>query len=310
MDAFAAVLRSLRLQSAIISRASLGGRWGVGTLGIPGAMIFHGVLAGRCLVSRDAEPDAMRELRPGDIVVMTRGDSHRLVSERGAPIVPITSLPMHTAHGVPFLEWGSGDARTRILCGTFALDHPAASTVVDLLPPILLAAADTAARRKWIDATLALLEEELAREGATANVTSLADSILVHVLTTSASAREAPQPGLIAAVSDEQLAPALAYIHAQPSRAGNVAKIAARVGMSRTRFFERFTELVGEPPARYITRWRVHAAADLLRRKTLSTQEVAEKVGYSSEDALTRVFRRYLGVSPSAYRRDRAAAGA
>jgi AraC-like DNA-binding protein len=306
MDALAAVLRSLRLKSAIISRANLGGRWGIGTLGIPGAMIFHGVLEGRCHVARDVEPDATHELRTGDIVVLTRGDPHRLVSERGASVVPITSLPMHTPHGVPYLEWGSGADRTRVLCGTFALDHPAASTVIDLLPSVLVAESDSAARRKWIDATLALLEEEIARRGATANVASLADSIFVHVLT-SAATKEATASGLIAAVADEQLAPALAYIHAQPSRAGNVAKIAARVGMSRTRFFERFTELVGEPPARYITRWRVHAAADLLRRKSLSTQEVAEKVGYASEDALTRAFRRTLGVSPSAYRRGHAA---
>src|SRR5215813_10383744 len=105
MDAIATVLRSLRFRSAIISRASLAGRWGVGTLGIPGAMIFHGVLTGRCFVARDAEPRAARELCAGDIVVLTRGDPHHLVSERGVPVVPVTSLPMHAANGVPYLEW-------------------------------------------------------------------------------------------------------------------------------------------------------------------------------------------------------------
>jgi hypothetical protein len=72
-------------------------------------------------------------------------------------------------------------------------------------------------------------------------------------------------------------------------------QLGARVGLSRTRFFERFTELVGEPPARYVARWRVHAATDLMRRQGLSTAQVAERVGYASEDAFTRVFKRHLG---------------
>jgi transcriptional regulator GlxA family with amidase domain len=128
------------------------------------------------------------------------------------------------------------------------------------------------------------------------------------VLSEVAAAANAPASGLLAAARDEQIGRALALVHADPSQDWSAAELASKVGMSRTRFFDRFSELVGEPPARYVARWRVHAAADLLRHGSLSMMEVAEKVGYSSEDALARAFKRHVGVGPGEYRRTALAA--
>jgi AraC-like DNA-binding protein len=310
MDALSAILRSLRLKSAMLSRAHLSGRWGVHTTGIPRVMIFHCVVAGRCFVRRDAEGNAdARELVAGDIVMLARGDGHKLTSEPRGEVVPIRQIPMRLAGRVPLLEVGTkGAAETRLLCGTFVLDHPAQGSIVDLLPPLLVAKPDSEARRRWAEATISLLEQELLDDKATTEVTSLADSLLVYVLNASARQEGLDQrhEGLLAATRDEQIAPALALIHGDKTHNLTVAALAARVGMSRTRFFERFTDLVGEPPARYIARWRVYVAADLLRRKTLGTAEIAQRVGYSSEDALSKVFKRYLGVSPGEYRRAQA----
>ena len=302
------VLRSLRLSSAVLWRAHLTGRWGVHTRGLTsGAMLFHGVVAGRAFVTRDADGRA-HELGPGDVVVLPRADPHAMTSEAGGHAVPISQLSRNTTGKLPMLEYGTRGDLTQILCGTFQLDHPARPSIVDLLPGAMVATPRAAPVRTWTQATLALLEGEIEREGPSGRTTSLADALFAHVLSEAAGATDAPASGLLAAARDEQIGRALALVHGDPSQDWSAARLATQIGMSRTRFFDRFSELVGEPPARYVVRWRVHAAADLLRRGSLSMTEVAEKVGYSSEDALARAFKRHVGVGPGEYRRKSLAA--
>jgi len=302
MEALSTILRSLRLRSAVLSRAHLRGRWCVHTTGAT-RMLFHGVVQGRCSLVRDTDPHVF-ELQAGDIIVLALGDAHRIAAEPGLPPVPISTLPARPGP-VPLLEYGTVGQCTRIVCGTFELDHPASASVKALLPAVMCAHPADAASRAWAAATLALLEQELERSEPSPTITSLADSLFVHALSRAA---QQPAPGasnLLAAVRDEQIGRALSLVHDHPGHAWSASGLAQAVGMSRTRFFDRFTELVGEPPARYVARWRVHAAADLMRRKTLSTAEIAEKVGYSSEDALAKVFKKYVGKSPREYRRER-----
>lgn len=150
--------------------------------------------------------------------------------------------------------------------------------------------------------TLALLDEEDWSDTSATGVRSLVDSVFVHVLGAAADKLQS-KSSLLAAARDQQIGRALALIHGEPGRAWSVSELAQCVGLSRTKFFDRFTELVGEPPAKYIARWRVHAAADLMRRPEMSTAQVAELVGYSSEDALAKVFRRYVGMTPAQWKR-------
>jgi len=285
-------------------RAHLTGRWGVHSDGLPGgAMVFHGILCGRAFLKR-SEDGRSFELGPGDVAIVTLADAHSMTSEPGGHSIPITSLSRKDGP-LPTLAHGTRGELTRMMCGSFLLDHPARASVLDLLPRVLRACPGTASKRSWALATLSLLEEEIEREGQTARTTSLADSMLTHILSEAAALEDAPPSGLLAAARDEQVGRALALVHAEPAEDWTAEKLAAKVGMSRTRFFDRFSELVGEPPARYIARWRVHAAADLLRRGAvaMSMTEIAEKVGYSSEDALSRAFKRHIGVAPGEYRR-------
>ncbi|MBX3188527.1 MAG: AraC family transcriptional regulator [Labilithrix sp.] len=306
MEALGTILASLRLESAMISRAHLRGRWGVHATGGAG-MIVHGIVTGHAVLARDAAPDERVVLEPGDVAILTRGDAHTLVHERGASTVPLRSIATDRARGIPTVDYGaSGDEETRIVCGSITLDHPAADGIVSLLPACLSAKAGDGARKRWIVSTLALLDEEPWPSGREPGVRSLVDSVFVHVLG-AAAASASSTSSLIAAARDAQIGQALALVHGEPGHAWSVAELGRRVGLSRTRFFDRFSELVGEPPARYIARWRVHAAADLMTRRDLSTAEIAERVGYSSEDALAKVFRRYVGMSPTQWRRMREA---
>jgi transcriptional regulator GlxA family with amidase domain len=188
------------------------------------------------------------------------------------------------------------------VCGTCSLDHPAAESVLELLPPIVVSRTSDPKRRSWTSATLTLLEQHVF-DGAVAASTNLTDSMFAYVLGEEAARPRAPAQGLIAAARDPHVGKALSLVHRDPAAAWSAEKLAAAVGMSRTRFFGRFTELLGEPPAKYVARFRVLAAADLLRHERISTREIASRVGYGSEDALARAFKRHLGVTPGEYQR-------
>jgi AraC-like DNA-binding protein len=306
VDALAAVLQSLRLKSAVMSLAQLSGRWGVSTRGVPHAMIFHGVIAGSCVIRRNGDAEA-EPLEAGHVAFLSRGEAHAIASDEGADPVPITQLSPRMEGAVPVFRHGSPGDETRIVCGSCVLDHPAAASVVELLPRMLVSRPAQETRRRWTLATLALLEDEITSHGSNARIVSLTDAVFVHLVAECAARESAPRNGLLAAVRDEQIGRALALVHSDPAKDWGAVELAARVGMSRTRFFERFAELVGEPPAKYVARWRVLAAVDLLRNRTLSTQLVAERVGYSSEDALGRAFKRHMGMSVGEWRRAREA---
>jgi AraC-like DNA-binding protein len=303
LDPLSRILRALRLGSSVVSRSHLSAPWAIESPGGDCA-IFHAVVEGRCWLRRlvDADPIALGE---GDVVVLTHGDPHVVSSTpRGRP-APLSALKRtRMSGGVAVLEHGGGGAATRIICGKFRLEHDGGGTVLALLPPLLHAPAGTAALGPWIDTTLRLLDGEIdgADLGIEAMLARLTDVLFVQVLRRH-FARGVGERGWLAAVQDPIIGRALALVHDEPGGPWSAGELGARVGLSRTRFFERWSELMGEPPARYVARWRVHAAIDLMRRQGLSTAQVAERVGYSSEDAFNKVFKRHVGVSPSVFRR-------
>ncbi len=303
MDALSRILRSVRLGSSLISRARLTAPWGVRSPGAPRA-IFHAVLRGRCFVRRDGDAEAT-PLGPGDVVVLAHGDAHVMSDDPSTRPASIDLLRPRRDGALPLLEHGGGGTETRLICGKFELDHDGGAALLRLLPPLLHARADGAELAPWVDTTLRMLEAEVEREdaGVAEMLSRLTDILFVQVLRRHVASAPTQARGWLAALRDPQIGQALALIHAEPASRWSASTLASRVGLSRTRFFEQFTEAVGEPPARYLARWRVHNATDLMRRGSLSTAAVAELVGYSSEDAFTKVFKRHLGVSPSAFRR-------
>ena len=151
MDPLSAVLRSLRLRSAVLSLAHMNGTWGVASPSMPGTLIFHGVTRGRCVLRRDGDP-AAHALATGDVAFVARGQAHSLASATAAPIVPLERVDT-TMHGaVMMLRAGSGGDETHVVCGKCTLDHPAAASVIELLPAVLVSRPTDDARRRWLAA--------------------------------------------------------------------------------------------------------------------------------------------------------------
>lgn len=307
MDALSRILQSVRLKSSILSVAELSPPFGVRTRGVDdGAAIFHAVVAGRAELVTEGRTAS---LATGDVAVLTRGQGHDLADPPETPPAPLTSLPRIDGP-VPIVRSARGTPTTRIVCGVFRLDHAASRSLLSLLPEVLVhqgASADPESQ-EWVAATVKLLDLELRRgaDGAGAVAARLCDVLFVQLLR---GGRLRTQ-GWLAALADPHIGNALALIHEDPRTRWDAAVLAERVGMSRTRFFARFSELVGEPPAQYLARWRMVVAADRLGREDLSVMELAERCGYGSEDAFVRVFKRHFGVTPSAYRRAQASPAA
>ncbi len=288
-----------------MSRAHLRCPWAVRSRSLSRA-IFHAVVEGECHMHPEGHDEPLH-MRTGDVVLLTRGDAH-VMSDGGNSIpAPLEHLSM-TEDGscVATLEFGGQGDQTRLICGTFVLRHAGGDAMLSSLPPVLHAhGRPSGGMSAWLDTTIDMLAHELERNapGSEVMVARLTDMLVMYLLR--ACVEQAPERGggWLSALRDERIGRAIATMHHDPAGKWTATTLASRAGMSRSSFFARFNELVGEPPARYLARWRMWVAADLLKREQLSLGELAERVGYSSEDAFSRVFKKAHGMSPGQYRR-------
>lgn len=298
-DALSRILRSARVAGSLFSRAELSAPWGVHTLGSQDA-IFHAVIRGSGWAA--AEGEEPQPFRAGDLLVFPHGHPHTLRDVPGRPTRHIRKLPVAEGEDrLACVQVDGGGPRTSILCGTFRLDPDARDFLLPLLPPLIHVRGD-APTAAWLDATLRLMADEVAAErpGSEVLIARLADILFVQTLRAWSAAGAT---GWLGALQDPAIARALDFIHDQPDQRWTAAGLARRVGMSRSGFYARFTEQVGEPPSSYLTRWRMRMARAALRGGDDNLIEIAEQVGYGSEAAFCRAFKRHVGQSPGAWRR-------
>jgi len=288
-----------------MSRAHLRMPWAVASRSLSRA-IFHAVVEGECHLSVEDQDEPLH-LRPGDVALLTGGNAHVMSDGGGSIPAPLEHLSMKDDGScVATLEFGGQGDRTRLICGSFVLRHAGGDAMLAALPPLLHAhGRPNGGVGAWLDTTIDMLAQELSRgsPGSEAMIARLTDVLVMHLLR--ACVEQAPERGggWLSALRDERIGRAIATMHHDPAGKWTATTLASRAGMSRSSFFARFNELVGEPPARYLARWRMWVAADLLQREQLSMGELAERVGYSSEDAFSRVFKKAHGMSPGQYRR-------
>jgi AraC-like DNA-binding protein len=165
--------------------------------------------------------------------------------------------------------------------------------------------ASTSPQSEWIDSTLRLMaaESRELRPGGEAVITRLADILVIQAIRSWIQRDPAAQTGWLGALQDRQIGRAIALMHRDPARPWTLALLAGEVAMSRSAFAARFSELVGEPAMHYLARWRMHVAATWLREDSAALGELATRLGYQSEAAFSRAFKRFIGVSPGAMRR-------
>jgi transcriptional regulator GlxA family with amidase domain len=181
---------------------------------------------------------------------------------------------------------------------------------VAALPPVVHVRGDDGTAIQWLEASLQFVACEMAsgQPGAETVVRRLADILFVQAVRAHLAQSGEGAKGWLRALVDPQIGEALGLIHAKPEEPWTVELLASRVAMSRSAFAARFTQLAGEPPLSYLTRWRMDKATRLLRTSNASIGEVAARVGYDAEAAFSKAFKRRIGMAPGAYRRARTAA--
>jgi AraC-like DNA-binding protein len=307
VDPLGEALHSLRMTGTFYCRSELTAPWALEIPLVEELLLFHVVISGSCWLER--EGDAPLRLEAGDLALLPHGGGHRLSHEPGTFARRFDEL-IHeqVSERYLILRHGGGGAATSVVCGAVRFDHPAAHHLVELLPRLIHIEASSSphlAMTDWMHSTLRLMAAEATelRPGGETVITRLADILVIQAIRAWIERDPAAQAGWLGALQDAHIGRAIALIHRDPSRPWTVASLAREVGMSRSGFAARFTELVGEPAMQYVTRWRMHVALTWLRADNAALSDLAGRLGYRSEAAFSRAFKRFTGISPGAARR-------
>jgi len=302
IDVLADVIGRLRLRSRIFCRSEFSEPWAM-SLPAGDYAHFHVVERGGGWIRLEGQKQALA-LTSGDLVIVPHGGGHVIGSSPKAKPVPLASVAVATPSSHAVVRHGGGGAETQMLCGAFEFDRPGHNPILAVLPPMLYVRSFGTQSAEWLDPLLKLLSSEARhpRQGTETILTRLTDVIFVQAVRAWLEEQPAGTGGWLGALRDPQIGVALARMHSAPEKAWTVASLAAEVGMSRSPFAARFKVLVGLSPLAYLGEWRMQIAASLMRTERLSVGELADRVGYASEPAFSKAFKRFSGLSPRAFR--------
>lgn len=309
-----AALERLRLEGAIFFKGDFSERWAldspdtptIATLLRPGAqrvIVFHVVARGTCWI--EAAGRERHWATSGDVIVLPYGDQHRMGGIADAKPIAMTSIlsPPPWQH-LPMIRHGEGGERTDIVCGYLHSSDPLFDPRLRALPAVFVVRPPEGPAAQWVASSVAYTLE--ASSSATTMVaTRLPELLLMEILQLHLATAPAADRGWMAALHDPILAPALGLLHGAPDRKWTVADLAGEVAVSRSVLDERFRAVLGRSPMRYLTEWRMHLAEDLLATTDVPVAAVARRVGYDSEEAFSRAFKRTSSLSPRHWRAER-----
>lgn len=309
-----AALERLRLSGAIFLRAEYTEGWSYESpparalieLLHPGAeqlVLFHIVAAGGCWV--ESARGERHWADEGDVIVLPYADQHRMGGAAAAELVPIASLlDPPPWEQLPVIRHGQGGDRTDIVCGYLHSDHPLFDPDLHALPSAFVVR-PSAVASQWVTASIAYALEQapLGDDGGDSAVAvRLPELLLTEILLQHLMSAPSGDRGWLAALDDPVLAPAMSLIHRRPDRKWTVPELAAEVAVSRSVLDDRFRRVLGISPMRYLADWRLHLAEDLLATTEMTVGAIARRVGYESEEAFSRAFKRARGDPPSHWR--------
>lgn len=314
MDALSETLRVVRLTGAIFINARFSAPWCYASppadvaapLLEPGAenvVIFHLITEGECWAELDGYPP--RRLAAGDIVVFPSGAAHRMASTPGVPPGEGRRLTDVLARRPRMVSYGGGGALTRIVCGYMACDARLARMLLAGLPPLVVVNVRNSPSGAWLESSVryALAEARSPRPGGAGVLAKLAEVLFIEVMRLYMAEDAEGRTGWLAGVRDRVVGAALAALHKDPARPWTLDELARTAGASRTVLAERFQQLLGASPMQHLAQWRMLLAANLLRAGAAPLTQIAETVGYQTDTAFSRAFRREYGVPPATWRR-------
>lgn len=315
MDALSDLLRVIRLKGGVFLHAEFTEPWCIQSRltpedcrpllnGADHAVLYHYVTSGRVL-ARVANSEPV-EFEAGQIMILPHNDLHVMGSRLDLP--PVATQQIVQApddDGLAVINHGGGGVPTRIVCGFLGCDKLNGNPLAEALPPLLKFDTRQGAAGAWIRSTLEFAASEVAsrRSGSEAVLAKMSELLFVEAVRGYVETLSDEQTGWLAGLKDPFVSRALSLLHGRVAYAWTVDDLGREVGMSRSALADRFTKLIGEPPMRYLARWRIQVAAQELRNSDAPLARIAEQVGYESESAFNRAFKQGFGVPPATWRK-------
>jgi AraC-like DNA-binding protein len=315
MDAFSEILSGVKLKGALFFTAEFSAPWGFSTPAsntmtpvlAPGAahlVLYHFVIDGGALVQLLDGQSV--ELKAGDVVIFPHGAPHDMTSGKGA-IAPFPNYGISSkiiARDLSPLKAGGGGDISRFVCGYMTCDPSLSRPILSGLPSVFKVNIRTDRSGHWLENSILHLVDEAAsgRVGSEAILAKLSEALFVDTLRRYVASLPEQQRGWLAGTRDPIVGKSLGFLHSRVAHPWTIANLAEEVGISRSALVERFTRYLSEPPMTYLTRWRLQLAARSLEGTPRGVAEIAADVGYESEAAFNRAFKREFGQPPGRYR--------
>ncbi len=314
MDVLSEVLKVVKLQGAMFYNGEFSSPWSLCSPAsrmvaphlAPGAghvIIYHFLTEGHASARLlDGERIA---LDAGDIVIFPHGDEHILENgPRTQPVDMLGELARIIANGLKVSRFGGGGEVTRFVCGFMACDPRLSQVFLSGLPPVFKVSIRNLASGNWLENSIrfSVNEADASRAGGAAVLAKLSEVLFVETLRSYIAQLPAEQTGWLAGARDSEVGKTLALIHRNPAHSWTLAALAKEAGLSRSVLAERFRHYLNEPPMAYLTRWRLHLGAQMLASTSYSVAQIGSEVGYESEAAFNRAFKREFAVPPARFR--------
>jgi len=313
MDPLSDLLRVVRLDGAFFYPVEAIAPWGVESAAardlapriLPNAehlISYHILIEGRCFAGVLGEEQV--ELAPGDVIVFPHGDANLMSSAPGLRVMPGVSTAAPARYPAAVHIGANGPVGASFVCGFLGCDRLPFNPLLGALPRQLHVRGMSGA---WVDTFARRITEEsrLERPGADTVLTRLAELMFIEVLRRYLEGLPQGQTGWLAGVRDDMVGRVLALLHARPEHPWTLDELAREAASSRSSVAKRFAELVGQPPMQYLTEWRMQVAANLLAQTAAKVSAVGAEVGYDSEAAFSRAFKKATGRAPGAWREQR-----
>ena len=316
MDVLSEVLRAVKLEGALFFNAEFSAPWCFSSSPAAAAahflpsgsghlIMYHFLTEGRAYARL---PDGGREeLTAGDIVIFPHGDSHFIGN--GFPEKPVDSfsaLGKHLSQGLKVIRFGGGGETTKFVCGYLACEPRLSEVLLAGLPPMLKVHVAKEPSGQWLEHSIRFsVSESASNAGSGLVLAKLSEVLFVETLRRYIEMLPSGQTGWLAGARDPMIGKALASLHKEPSKPWTISSLAREAGSSRTRLAERFRHFLGASPMAYLTRWRLKLGAEFLQSSEDGVAEIAAAVGYGSEAAFNRAFKREFGCPPAQFRRRR-----
>jgi len=313
MDPLSDLLRVVRLDGAFFFAVEAADPWSVESLParelspriLPAAehiISYHILTEGRCYGGLLGEEQV--ELAPGDVIVFSHGDPHVMSSGRGVRIGPDVNSAAPERYPHTLVLGTDGPRGASFVCGFLGCDRRPFNPLLSALPRQIHIRGMSNA---WLGSfpQQVIEESRLGRAGADTVLTRMAELMFIEVLRRYIDDLPPEQTGWLAGLRDEVVSRALTLLHARPAHPWTLAELALEAASSRSSLAKRFTDLVGQPPMQYLTQWRMQVAANLLAQSGAKVATISAEVGYDSEAAFSRAFKKATGLAPGGWREAR-----